>query len=125
MRLWVFVALLASGGASTPLAPHEFTGCAQLPAATSSRVEIAVRATVDAKWGQPPTKSYVPAGKPRSHLANARTNTAYDESVGSHRVKGKVHWYSPPIAVAVGAVEVEDEAAAVVDLVRVRVRVRP
>ena len=74
------------GGASTPLAPHEFTGCAQLPPPPrlASRSPCARPSTPS---GASRTKSYVPAGKPRSHLANARTNTAYDEA--SARIASK------------------------------------
>ena len=92
------------GARSSALAPHNFSGCAYLPAGAKAgqAFELAVRARVDAAWGAPPAAGHSPRGvAPQSHLARARTLASYDARSNGRRVRGRVTWLSSPLSVRV------------------------
>ena len=54
-------------------------------------------AVVDQSWGKAPAKGHPAGMAPQTHLANARTNAAWDMHAAGSHVVGRVTWHSPPL----------------------------
>eukprot|EP00977_Amphora_coffeiformis_P020019 scaffold7805_cov153-Amphora_coffeaeformis.AAC.3 len=71
-------------------------------------IVVLVSATVDQEWGQMPNKYFLPKNTPpRSHMANARTNSEwhYESTTSGHIVQGRVVWFSDPLTVELSEIK--------------------
>eukprot|EP00980_Cylindrotheca_fusiformis_P012589 scaffold3084_cov144-Cylindrotheca_fusiformis.AAC.37 len=63
------------------------------------RIIVIAIAQVDQEWNPQPTPRNASSTNPESHLANARTNPAWEHENAGKRIKGRLNWFSVPLTI--------------------------